>query len=254
MQPDTIIPSPSNPQDWNRYVYVRNTPIRYSDPTGHKSCYNLGLSGGCEDSNEETKLNSLFDYIDRSILNKKGTRIRGGLSSLQAMEKIVTRAAHNYGDDWDGFLNATSLIFMGVYRHGASAMLAARLSGETGMIDGDSGFNSDFRDYTSPQVRHFWAGFATAADPTGDNPSGEFWAYMGNDFHEITQDTRAAKDGASVMDYALTLTAIDIAKQVGNEIKTPLDLVEVLHYRLGEDGPGYMGPPIPTEWWWTPYD
>ncbi len=34
-QPDSIIPDPSNPQDWDRYSYVRNSPINYNDPNGH---------------------------------------------------------------------------------------------------------------------------------------------------------------------------------------------------------------------------
>ncbi len=38
LQPDTIIPNPSDPQSWNRYSYVLNNPIGYSDPTGHKEC------------------------------------------------------------------------------------------------------------------------------------------------------------------------------------------------------------------------
>jgi hypothetical protein len=29
------VPEPGNPQDLNRYSYVRNSPLRYSDPTGH---------------------------------------------------------------------------------------------------------------------------------------------------------------------------------------------------------------------------
>lgn len=29
------MPDPSNPQDLNRFSYVRNNPIRYNDPTGH---------------------------------------------------------------------------------------------------------------------------------------------------------------------------------------------------------------------------
>jgi len=35
VQPDTIIPGMLNPQNWNRFSYVRNSPIRYTDPTGH---------------------------------------------------------------------------------------------------------------------------------------------------------------------------------------------------------------------------
>jgi hypothetical protein len=34
VQPDTIIPDLYNPQDLNRYAYVRNNPLRYTDPSG----------------------------------------------------------------------------------------------------------------------------------------------------------------------------------------------------------------------------
>ena len=34
-QPDSIIPDPSNPLDWNRYSYARYNPLKYVDPTGH---------------------------------------------------------------------------------------------------------------------------------------------------------------------------------------------------------------------------
>ena len=32
---DTIVPDPADPQAYNRYTYVRNSPMNYSDPTGH---------------------------------------------------------------------------------------------------------------------------------------------------------------------------------------------------------------------------
>jgi RHS repeat-associated protein len=38
---DTIVPEPGNPQAWNRYSYVLNSPLRYTDPTGH-SYYDPG--------------------------------------------------------------------------------------------------------------------------------------------------------------------------------------------------------------------
>ncbi len=32
---DTIVPSPSNPQQFNRYAYGLNNPVKYTDPSGH---------------------------------------------------------------------------------------------------------------------------------------------------------------------------------------------------------------------------
>jgi len=32
---DTVVPEPSEPQDLNRYAYVRNNPLRFVDPSGH---------------------------------------------------------------------------------------------------------------------------------------------------------------------------------------------------------------------------
>ena len=34
--PDTIVPSPSAPQTFNRYTYANNNPVTYTDPTGHR--------------------------------------------------------------------------------------------------------------------------------------------------------------------------------------------------------------------------
>ncbi len=34
-EPDTIVPGPGSPQSWDRYAYVNNNPVRYSDPSGH---------------------------------------------------------------------------------------------------------------------------------------------------------------------------------------------------------------------------
>jgi RHS repeat-associated protein len=38
IQADSIVPSPGNPQHFNRYAYVLNNPLGFTDPSGHKDC------------------------------------------------------------------------------------------------------------------------------------------------------------------------------------------------------------------------
>ena len=35
LTPDSIVPDPANPQSYNRYSYVNNNPVNYTDPSGH---------------------------------------------------------------------------------------------------------------------------------------------------------------------------------------------------------------------------
>ncbi|MBI3958218.1 MAG: hypothetical protein HY328_05365, partial [Chloroflexi bacterium] len=48
---DTLVPSPGNPQSFNRYSYVYNNPLKYTDPSGHAGkdvgqCMCGGVGGG----------------------------------------------------------------------------------------------------------------------------------------------------------------------------------------------------------------
>ncbi|MEW6093469.1 MAG: LamG-like jellyroll fold domain-containing protein [Chloroflexota bacterium] len=46
-QPDTIVPKPGNTQAWNRYSYANNSPLYYTDPSGHESISDCQRN--CED-------------------------------------------------------------------------------------------------------------------------------------------------------------------------------------------------------------
>jgi len=46
LQADTLVPGMDG-LAWDRYAYARNSPVVYSDPSGHKACDNVG-QGKCE--------------------------------------------------------------------------------------------------------------------------------------------------------------------------------------------------------------
>jgi hypothetical protein len=71
MQPDTIIPEPFNPQSWNRYSYVLNNPINFSDPSGHVAVGDTN-EAGCSGKGPSCIMEMYYaegdeDGLDRSL-------------------------------------------------------------------------------------------------------------------------------------------------------------------------------------------
>jgi RHS repeat-associated protein len=48
-QADSIILEPGDPQAWDRYAYVNNNPVKYTDPSGHNIC---DEEGNCWDQGQ----------------------------------------------------------------------------------------------------------------------------------------------------------------------------------------------------------
>jgi RHS repeat-associated protein len=107
---DTIVPDFSNPQSLNRYSYVLNNPLKYTDPTGH---FNYGDNQGdfetaanvdpnIGDVSKQTApadtagvfgvINGLVDKLESWWADPLGTKGRGG------------RGGYGYGD-----INITSI-------------------------------------------------------------------------------------------------------------------------------------------------
>ena len=72
-QADTVIPNPGNPLDTNRYSYVRNNPLKYTDPSGH-ICYRVDGKQLCTDDDDWS-----VRFPNRPVINFPGKMV--GLST-----------------------------------------------------------------------------------------------------------------------------------------------------------------------------
>jgi RHS repeat-associated protein len=99
VQADTIVPKPGSAQAWDRYAYVNNSPLRYTDPSGHREdgpcgpgdvCTDTsgGSSGGGSSScggnngNGGGKHSSIVDVMGNPAKGKVVTKF-GALNTLQ---------------------------------------------------------------------------------------------------------------------------------------------------------------------------
>ena len=71
VSPDSIVPSPTNPQSFNRYTYSLNNPVNLVDPTGHRTCTADEAAKDFETCNQ--KIVDFFPQpVDDSINNGNG--------------------------------------------------------------------------------------------------------------------------------------------------------------------------------------
>ena len=90
IQGDTIVPGFTNPQNLNRYSYVGNSPINYTDPTGHMRVEELGGKRGCSDPKycQNGKPKPLPKKVKENISDRSTGS--GGISKNQAPTSLIS--------------------------------------------------------------------------------------------------------------------------------------------------------------------
>ncbi|HRO23364.1 MAG TPA: RHS repeat-associated core domain-containing protein [Promineifilum sp.] len=94
ISPDTIVPEPGNPQSYNRYAYVQNSPVNYIDPTGHNRDCGMGdpicngdrsvMAGGWGSVSQQAIADPIEDYYSTGYKYTSGepgersNAVRGG--------------------------------------------------------------------------------------------------------------------------------------------------------------------------------
>lgn len=144
---DTIVPNPHDPQDLNRYSYVGNNPLKYTDPTGH------------------LKLGSIFKKVVGAIVGIVVTVLTGG-SGLAILPGIWAAVA---GGAAGGAVSAAV--------NGGNILKGAIFGAIGGAITGGAfyGAGEIMKGVTDPLVRA--AGHAAAGAAVGAATS----AIMGGD-------------------------------------------------------------------------
>ncbi len=91
---DPFVPNPSNLQDYNRYSYVRNNPLRFVDPSG----FTPNVPDGLEDAREQARraasqLNRMLGHLGGGVNHP----MLGQLTAVSSIivEIITTAASDN---------------------------------------------------------------------------------------------------------------------------------------------------------------
>ena len=262
---DTIVPEPGNPQDLNRYAYVRNNPLKYTDPSGHAVC----LDTECTAVLHPITGRLMIGYMPGGLDDKTQIILQyfGNVDDLEAMAQISDLVARYYSD-WESFLPEMSRIFLGVETYGPATGICALAAGGCGGIgreprdcEGnehyflDEGFHEDFQDLHN-QPYHAWGYVAQTAAP-GSAPVysvGRLIGIFGNWVHEVGQ-SKIGWDGGwgtSWQDYALSESAMAVGLIVSAEAITPAELGDLMRYAFGPEGPGSSGALQRLEERWGP--
>jgi RHS repeat-associated protein len=100
--PDSIIPDPYYTSDWDRYAYVRNNPLKFSDPTGHSVDCAIGDYGcrvGVLDDKGLWKLYQDAYHLDPKAKTWTPGQKHGFALYINEVYQYRTKRNEQYGKD-----------------------------------------------------------------------------------------------------------------------------------------------------------
>jgi len=103
MQADSMLPQPGEVQAWDRYAYGYNSPLKYSDPTGHYVCWGEDCSYRMAPIHESAVLQVDLSYspikqFDHFAKGEKGIMacaIAAGIGAGSSWEDMAKAAIDN---------------------------------------------------------------------------------------------------------------------------------------------------------------
>ena len=100
MQADTIVPlQVQGNQAFDRYAYVNNNPLRYTDPSGHHICSVLGEYCETKDLKNEYRNKTLSDHPHRPSIEKMMKRLDEMLYMAVFNSSEYKTLYHDFGKD-----------------------------------------------------------------------------------------------------------------------------------------------------------
>ncbi|MBU0491840.1 MAG: RHS repeat-associated core domain-containing protein [Chloroflexi bacterium] len=223
---DTVVPGAGNPQALNRFSYVLNNPLRYTDPLGHIPCYGDPSRGECSwsgtghhQASQQGRRQDIATYT--SFVLREVRNPAAGIDDVEAFAQVLSFAAGfaTSTQEWADDISSVILGADGPFALVTAVPVAAQrwLGGKDRLPGfGDSGFNPVYQDGQN-QPYHWWAYVNTTVQ--GGWAGAILVGGPGNFVHEFLDPTESlkppAKRGASWQDYALSYNGMAFGLLLG---------------------------------------
>ncbi len=145
------MPNPINPQDWDRYAYVKNNPINYNDPSGNKACDGKDSnSGGCSQITSKDLSDLMkwkFGWTTRGKFRK--IELETILDAGDMIAKSITSLTGKWGQGW-----VRSNLGNAIFNQSGVTSAVAKTLGASAFVFPYHDVNLNKGDYDSSTVVH----------------------------------------------------------------------------------------------------